>query len=100
MRSSCVAIEQACHQGGLQRVCAHEAGGRAVSSNKRPSAYFCDRDATKYHRQFYIPPTPKTLMLCHDYVPIPPLSSIQYRDRSTFDALLSQPSHPRLAYGC
>lgn len=41
-------------------------------------------------------PTPKTLMLCETVSTIP-LSSIQYRDRSTFD---SHPSHPRLAFGC
>lgn len=83
MRSPCLATEQACHQGGLQRVCAHEAGGRAVSRNQCPSACSCDRDTTTYHQQFSIPPNPKTLMLC-DTVSTSPSSSIQYRDRSTF----------------
>lgn len=93
MLSPCLATVQACHQGGLQRVCAHEAGGRAVSRNQCPSACTCGRDT---YNRYHPSPTPNT-MLC-DTVCISPLASIQSRIEAASDAHLLHPSYPRLPY--
>lgn len=64
-----VSLRQARHQGALQRVCAHEAGGRAVSRNRRSDPFPCD---------------PQQFSLRFPHVCDPPSSfSIQQQDRRT-----------------
>lgn len=90
MHLPCLAspFEQACHQGGLQRVCAHEAGGGAVSRTQSLYAYSCLCDATSCHQHFYIFPIPKRPVVWHHllYYTLP---SIQCMNRSPLPFLLT-----------